>query len=237
MSTTFLPASPIGRTTHFALVYAPWLGLAVWTALTVLPATRRGFIDWISIDRESNPVELLTVSGFLAAGVFGFLAMRQWWFIHRHRVAGVALAGFAVVCFCGAMEEISWGQHILGFDTPEVLSGINMQNEANFHNLAGIHGGAGKLYLAFVGGAVFMMASRFSWFPQGTWTALHAPAILFPLTFAIFIATIPKLMIEHVTVVEYVRVSIRWMTEYIELMIAGWAVAYGWAAFRRAKAN
>jgi len=34
--------------------------------------------------------------------------------------------------FCG--EEISWGQHWLGFGTPELLSS-NVQGEANLHNL------------------------------------------------------------------------------------------------------
>lgn len=41
----------------------------------------------------------------------------------------------SVVLFFGAGEEISWGQRILGFSTPETIKDINIQNEFNVHNL------------------------------------------------------------------------------------------------------
>jgi len=41
---------------------------------------------------------------------------------------------WAVLCFVFCGEEISWGQHWLGFGTPELLSS-NVQGEANLHNL------------------------------------------------------------------------------------------------------
>jgi hypothetical protein len=44
--------------------------------------------------------------------------------------------GLAVVFFFGAGEEISWGQRILGFETPESVSQVNRQEEFNLHNLA-----------------------------------------------------------------------------------------------------
>jgi len=40
-----------------------------------------------------------------------------------------------VVFIVGAFEEISWGQRILGIETPEYLENINDQNELNFHNI------------------------------------------------------------------------------------------------------
>jgi hypothetical protein len=43
--------------------------------------------------------------------------------------------GLATLFFFGAGEEISWGQRILGFETPEVLTQINKQEEFNAHNL------------------------------------------------------------------------------------------------------
>ena len=41
-----------------------------------------------------------------------------------------ALAGLVVLG-----EEISWGQRIFGFATPEGLAAVNYQREFNFHNL------------------------------------------------------------------------------------------------------
>ena len=35
-------------------------------------------------------------------------------------------------------EEISWGQRIFGFATPETLSEINRQGESNLHNIHGV---------------------------------------------------------------------------------------------------
>lgn len=37
-------------------------------------------------------------------------------------------------CFYIAGEEISWGQHVFGWTTPEFWSGVNDQNETNLHN-------------------------------------------------------------------------------------------------------
>ena len=44
--------------------------------------------------------------------------------------------GMALIFFFGAGEEISWGQRILGFQTPEALSEVNRQEEFNLHNLS-----------------------------------------------------------------------------------------------------
>ena len=35
-------------------------------------------------------------------------------------------------------EEISWGQHIFGWHTPEFFSNINTQNETNVHNTSNL---------------------------------------------------------------------------------------------------
>jgi hypothetical protein len=42
---------------------------------------------------------------------------------------------FMLVCFVALGEETSWGQHYLGYSTPEGLSELNAQNEFNVHNL------------------------------------------------------------------------------------------------------
>ena len=44
--------------------------------------------------------------------------------------------GLAALFFFGAGEEISWGQRILGFQTPEPISEVNRQEEFNLHNLS-----------------------------------------------------------------------------------------------------
>ncbi|MBO6782797.1 MAG: hypothetical protein JJ899_05925 [Alphaproteobacteria bacterium] len=51
------------------------------------------------------------------------------------RRLSAALVGLAVVCFLLLMEEISWGQRIFGWATPETLEDLNAQNETNLHNM------------------------------------------------------------------------------------------------------
>ena len=52
-------------------------------------------------------------------------------------------AGMGYLAHVVAMEEISWGQRILGFEGPPALVAANQQDEANLHNLLGryaLHG-------------------------------------------------------------------------------------------------
>ncbi|MBL7971861.1 MAG: hypothetical protein JNL03_10105 [Prolixibacteraceae bacterium] len=41
----------------------------------------------------------------------------------------------SVLFFWGAGEEVSWGQRIIGFKTPELMQEINVQNELSLHNI------------------------------------------------------------------------------------------------------
>jgi hypothetical protein len=46
---------------------------------------------------------------------------------------------FAVVAFVMAMEEISWGQRLMGWESAEFFKMENRQSETNFHNLISIN--------------------------------------------------------------------------------------------------
>jgi hypothetical protein len=77
----------------------------------------------------------------------------------------------AVACSYVFLEEISWGQRIFGFDTPEFLKSRNLQGEANVHNLfTGPHKTLLKdvisiaVSLALVGyGLVYPLLQRLGW--------------------------------------------------------------------------
>jgi tetratricopeptide (TPR) repeat protein len=77
----------------------------------------------------------------------------------------------AVACSYVFLEEISWGQRIFGFDTPEFLKSRNLQGEANVHNLfTGPHKTLLKdlisiaVSLALVGyGLVYPLLQKLEW--------------------------------------------------------------------------
>jgi hypothetical protein len=49
---------------------------------------------------------------------------------------------FSLGCALIALEEISWGQHIFKWVSPDWFSNSNLQKETNLHNLAAIQGNA-----------------------------------------------------------------------------------------------
>ena len=86
--------------------------------------------NYQALTEEDYWVENLTAALFLLAGVLPFLtavAERSSW-----RRCVYILGGIVLVFAAG--EEISWGQRIFGFATPDFLIGVNRQHEFNVHN-------------------------------------------------------------------------------------------------------
>lgn len=104
------------------------------------------------VTREDGVVEWSTALLYLAAaGLFAWLAWkgpRRGWFWRL---------GLAVMFVLVAGEEISWGQRLLGFGTPETFENANVQQEFNLHNLDGIHGNVRAAGLLIVGVLCFLM--------------------------------------------------------------------------------
>lgn len=52
------------------------------------------------------------------------------------RIARWMIGALAIALFLVAMEEINWGQTLIGFGTPEAWKEVNYQQETSLHNLA-----------------------------------------------------------------------------------------------------
>lgn len=80
--------------------------------------------------------------------------------------------GWAVALFLAMGEEISWGQRILGFETPEFISEINTQDEFNIHNISfGNFGGwtvqwFALQFITFVPGVILPISATTKWVPR-----------------------------------------------------------------------
>ena len=92
---------------------------------------------------EDRLVENLTAVWYLCAGVLFFVVAG---FEQRGMARGIyILVGIALVFIAG--EEISWGQRIIGYATPDYLLDINDQEEFNVHNISsGFTGFIAMLY-------------------------------------------------------------------------------------------
>ena len=88
---------------------------------------------YYALVQEDGTLEWMTFwAFFLAAISFVLIARRQ-----RSAGAGVPwlTLGLALFSFVVAMEEISWGQRLLGYRPPEYFLEQNFQQEFNIHNV------------------------------------------------------------------------------------------------------
>ncbi len=84
--------------------------------------------------QEDEALEWATFWAFLlAAGVCALGASRQW---RSRRQLPWFLSLLGLFCFFVAMEEISWGQRVLGYQPPGYFLEHNTQLEFNLHNWA-----------------------------------------------------------------------------------------------------
>jgi hypothetical protein len=103
---------------------------ALWTLYWIVRGAAPEFhARWLR--GEDRLIEWITFAGFATAGALCIgLARRpanRWLRLWR-----LGLALFFLVC---AGEEISWGQRIFGFGTPDAVAAHNEQDEFNLHNL------------------------------------------------------------------------------------------------------
>lgn len=153
--------------------YAPFVLLG-GSFLFLLSATTRPATLWML--EEDHPVEMLTFLSLFAGSLISL------WLARALRAGGenALIYGFYVVFSIGlfliAMEEIAWGQRLLGFRTPQSILAINRQGETTFHNIGALQGKSEWMRLVFgLGGIVGVGLSRLPALAK-----IGVPAILLP---------------------------------------------------------
>lgn len=154
------------------------IGLALTCIAFSLLALNGPSVDWLV--KEDSLVEWAGAIGLLVGSVLFLLAFLR---VRRNRPADMAPVGVwsllvvAVALFFFFGEEISWGQRILGFATPETIGGVNAQDETTFHNVNFLQGGL------FDGDRLFRAAwlGFFVLLPLGCWLWPRLRARLAPL--------------------------------------------------------
>ncbi len=94
------------------------------------------YIIYMIADANQRNLYLDYESGFYEVyGAIFFLLSSILFFIVFFKKKNILLLFLAILTLVAFFEEISWGQHILNFATPENLKEINIQGEFNLHNL------------------------------------------------------------------------------------------------------
>jgi hypothetical protein len=116
--------------------------MIIATAIFLYRFSSRFDIDVRWVFAKEGPIEDVTFITGLAAAVMCALAAGHRW-THRQNSVDRWLAASFGACALGlfvyAMEEISWTQTFLRFETPESWAAINHQQETTLHNLLDRH--------------------------------------------------------------------------------------------------
>ena len=84
---------------------------------------------------EGSLVEWLSFLFFLLSSFLFFKASSN----DLNKKERIIIKTVSLILFIFSMEEISWGQMIFNWGSPEVINKFNLQNETNLHNIMFIH--------------------------------------------------------------------------------------------------
>lgn len=181
---------------------------------------------------ENHPIEMLSFVFLLAGGVLGLsLAGRAKRMGERPLVSNFYLV-FALGLLLAAMEEIAWGQKLLGFDSSALWKSLNRQGETTLHNMPGMHGRTEILRLVFgLGGiaGIFLTAGR-------RLRPIAAPRLLWPWFAVITVHAGIDYYADLVRIDRDFDFLIRHTSELVELLIGAAGFLYvllNWARLPR----
>ncbi len=176
---------------------------------------------------ENATVSCLFISMFLVLKTFLLAYKHHSWF----SISWLACLFLGCVYFMG--EELSWGQHFIGWNTPEVWKIMNYQNETNIHNfdrefMGSYFSKLPKTFLTSIvilSGTLIPLSRKFVsplnhwvWPPRGIWCV--SLLIILTSTSKYFAQTFPQ-------ITEYLpEITLRKASEMRECLIAVFIMLY-----------
>ncbi len=140
--------------TSRSMIIFLWL-LPILFCLAGVVAALMGKSAYKAFTTEDGIAENIQVVMFVVAFVFSFNVMQNT--VRRGQYFFAALYGILCVgLFFIIGEEISWGQRLLGWDTPQHIKAINKQDETNIHNIYVVGETIKWLHLVFAAFGTFM---------------------------------------------------------------------------------
>ena len=218
----------VGTRTRRLLDAAPIvMALGVLVGLLV-PATRN-LTFAIAGRGERKPVELLTFLFLLAGGILGVELARR---ARRAGAEAIVWGFFALFAFgllWTGIEEIAWGQTLLGYRTPELMHSINAQDEMTLHNVYGLQGHSEWFRLAFgLGGLVGLALVR-----SRRYRAVATPRLLVPWLLVIVVSSAIDELNDRVSLGGTLDFAINTLSETVEMLIGMAGFLYVWVHFTR----
>ena len=131
------------------------LAMPFMMVLSGLVAAAAGRDVYVWFTGEDGFAEYLQVALYGASFLMSLLAARRLRTGGEKSIAALYLL-LALGFFFLVGEELSWGQRIFGWTTPETLRQLNRQQESNLHNLYGVEGALKWVQLVVAGCGAFL---------------------------------------------------------------------------------
>ncbi len=104
------------------------------TAIATVVITAHADATWLRVMTQENGFfESMSVVILLSMSMYGSVTIYRYYKDFHGTVLSV-MALFSLLSFVAAMEEMSWGQHLLHFQSSEFFMQHNQQHETNLHN-------------------------------------------------------------------------------------------------------
>ncbi len=246
-------AQPRRSSFWFSGFILPWIVCAIY--VICLQFIEPDDLQWFH--SEVGPVELVSALLFLPMAVFAAWVAFA---LHRHGSTGITpesasgpmwpattwFALFALGSIFMFLEETSFGQHVIGFESPEFFKEHNKQHELSLHNLAGDAPSSTLRQIANIGLPIFAIVMPFialkvrekltkkpdSKNPLPTWYWVITPGweVVMWVVLAMLVSPIRKLGGFSDDDAGVWRGS---LSEFKELLWYGGLLVYAWASFCR----
>jgi hypothetical protein len=220
--------------------------LPAWAWLWLPIGLVAGVLFWRIVDESSYRTNFENELGFAENGtavllIPGIYAGLMVWRLRDRLPVSIlgfwyGLVGLGCVYFAG--EELSWGQSLFHWQTPELLERVNDQGETNIHNISSWFDQKPRLVLelwVLVGGVLFHVwskAKRRS-FPPTHWAHWFWPVRqLIPASVLALIVMLPKRILESFGSLPPPPFDIR-ETELQEYLFAIFLSLYLWSILTR----
>lgn len=185
----------------------------------IIPFTRN-FGFWLL--EENKPIEILTFIFFIIGGVYGMFFSIKLFKIKANRLPAYFFLLFSAFLILIGMEEISWGQQFFHFETPDQWKAINKQGETTLHNLGFMQKFNDNLHFIFGMAAIIGVLIRNHPF----FKEIGVPIILLPWFLIIVFQSAIDILVDTITVSDFLNFAIERANEFIELLIAISAFLY-----------
>ena len=110
----------------------------ILSTIFILIRVSMGLEAWKKMNTEGGFIEYGTSLAFLLAAIFA-LPIGKFFMSQKQKFFGYLYYLITAGAFFIGMEEISWGQKLLGFESSEFFQNYNSQSEITLHNLIWIN--------------------------------------------------------------------------------------------------